>query len=282
MMFLIADSGSTKTNWLLSDNNMVKSNFTCKGLNPYYVTPDEIAMQIEKSFPAGIDLREIHNIYFYGAGCAAIENAELVKGVLQLVFRNAEIEVFSDLLGSARALFGHDRGIAGILGTGSNSCFYDGKIISKNIPGYGYILGDEGSGAQLGLKLIKLFVHDELPLKIREDFTRTFNLPKSDILDYVYRKPMPNRFFASFTKFIFLNIGNELIYKEVKTSFENFFDKYICRYDDYRKYKLKFSGSVAFRYAALINEVAKERDLMIDEIVKFPIDRLAGYHINEI
>jgi glucosamine kinase len=281
-MFLIADSGSTKTSWILADSTRIISGFTGIGLNPYYFTVEEIPVHIGKSIPPELDVNEVKKIFFYGSGCATFEKSEIIKKGLNMKFPDAQIEVFTDLLGSAKALFGNEPGIVGILGTGANTGFYDGRNIIKNIPGFGYIMGDEGSGANLGLKLLKLYLHNELPVTIADDFKKTFNLSDGEILDRIYRKPLPNRFLASFTKFIFSNIDNEIILKLVRESFDQFFDKYICRYDDYRKYQIKLSGSVAFRYADILHKTAKERELSIAEIIKFPIERLADYHVNRV
>jgi len=277
-MILIADSGSTKTDWILIENKIIKSIFTSIGLNPYFISSNEIAEHLKKSIPTTINLEQIKNIYFYGAGCSTKEKSVIVETGLKTTFINSEFLINTDLLASARALFGNNSGIIGILGTGSNSGYYDGNIIMNNIPGYGYILGDEGSGAVLGMEFIKAYLHNELPLNIKEIFFNYYNLSVSDILDNVYKKPLPNRFFASFGKFLHSNLDNEYISKLVKDCFDKFFDKYICKYNNYKNYPIKFSGSIAYNFKQILYLAASDRNLIIDEIIEHPISRLAKYH----
>ena len=206
-MILIADSGSTKTCWCVVSNGELLSQVITDGINPFYQTDLEIIALLDTQLIPKLENIEIDQIYFYGAGCSFPEKKVLVSRALVRFFSNAMIEIQSDLLGAARSLFQHKKGIACILGTGSNSCFYNGVEIVENVSPLGFILGDEGSGAVLG----KLFVADclknQLPVALKEKFLSKYDLTPAIILDNVYKKPFPNRFLAQFTPFL-LELGN--------------------------------------------------------------------------
>ena len=191
------------------------------------------------------------------------------------------IEINSDLLGAARSLCGKNPGIAAILGTGANTCYCDGGEIAENRTSGGFILGDEGSGAHIGKTFVQAFINDEMPEELAARFFARFNLSKDDIIDAVYRKPMPNRFLASFSKFIYQNLKEQFVIDLVAGCFDLFFDKYICRYAKYREVKLSCTGSVAFYYSNILRAVAANKGVKIDTISETPIAGLTLYHLEE-
>jgi len=215
-MILIADSGSTKTNWVLSQKGACIQTVNTPGINPYFQSETEIADHIGETLipQLNIPLEDIKAIYFYGAGCT-LDKAEIVKNALSLHFPINHIEVNSDLLGAARGICGKAAGIACIMGTGSNSCFYDGNQIVKNISPLGFILGDEGSGAVLGKLLVGDLLKEILPATIKEKFLSQFNLTPAQIIDKVYRQSFPNRFLASLSPFLAENIHEPAIYLSI-------------------------------------------------------------------
>ena len=279
-MLLIADSGSTKTDWRLIDENNKNHHFSTQGLNPYFLNSEDIITILNKELLSviSIDTNVPLEICFYGAGCGAEEKKEIVRTALHHAFPKSSIEVNTDLLGAARALCGTEPGIAAILGTGSNSCFYDGKNIVENRASLGYILGDEGSGAHLGKTFIQAYLNQEIPKELSARFYEHFKLNTSDILDAVYKKTMPNRFLASFSKFIYQNLKEQYIIDLVIDSFEQFFDKHICKYGNYKELRLSCVGSVAFYYSNILRGVALKKGVAIDKIVETPIAGLGLYH----
>ena len=210
-MILVADSGSTKTNWGLVDNENNVVSFQTIGLNPFYVTKGIVKNELLLHFPSDINTNYIKNIYFYGAGCSSTERCNIIKSGIEYLFKKAKVYVAHDLIGAARALFGNEKGIVAILGTGSNAACFDGKKITKNISSLGYILGDEGSGAYLGKMFITDFLNNELPNNLYNKFINEYEITKENILDAIYSKPFPNRFLASFTRFLLHNMRNMLL-----------------------------------------------------------------------
>lgn len=275
-MILLADSGSTKTDWCLVDRGELVLQVFTKGTNPFFQTEDEIGEEVEKHLMPELGNRSIDAVYFYGAGCAFPEKNEIVRAAIARHI-NAPIEVGSDLLAAAHALCGNEPGIACIMGTGSNSCFYDGKEIVSNVSPLGFILGDEGSGAVLG----KLFVGDCLKNRIsptlQDKFFKQFNLTRADILDRVYKQPFPNRFLASLSPFLAQNIEQPELHSLVLNSFKSFFTRNVMQYN-YRNYKVHFVGSVAYHYEPVLEEAAKEAGITLGTIIQSPMKGLITYH----
>lgn len=278
-MILIADSGATKTDWRLVYSRQDIRPFQTDGLNPYFVDSLHINDEVEKELVPFIDSKSVKEIFFYGAGCSSAEKCMIVEDGLIPLFPDARIKVENDLLGAARALCGHHEGISCILGTGSNSCFFDGKIITENVPSLGYLLGDEGSGAYIGKRLLKEILTYVAPSEIRELFVNKFNYNRVDILTHIYQRPFPNRFLASFTRFISDNIGHPYMQEIVKDSFRNFFDSQVLKYANCREVQICCTGSVAFYFAEILKEIAREKELEIKKIVKSPIDGITEYHL---
>jgi glucosamine kinase len=283
-MILIADSGSTKTDWRFIDDKGSIAQFATGGFNPYFQTTEQIALEIKtKLLPElsekikGISV----DIYFYGAGCSAPNKIKTVEDALTENFSTGILEVRHDLLAAARALCGHSEGIAAILGTGSNSCYYDGQNIVRNVDSLGFILGDEGSGAHLGKTLLAAYLNKELPVELSNRFTERFQLSKEEILENIYKKPLPNRYLASFAKFIFQNLKEQYLVDMVAGCFREFFDKHICKYEQHRDVKMGCVGSVGFYFSNILRAIAAEKGVAIGTILESPIAGLVLYHTHD-
>ena len=275
-MFLIADSGSTKCDWAIVDNELqiVKT----EGINPYFCDSLQVEKILKKSLLPKIKGAEVDVVFFYGAGCRA-EKYDVVKSALQAVFPAAKVEVESDLLGTARALFGKNAGIACILGTGSNSCFYDGKDIIYNVPPLGFILGDEGSGAVLGRKFLGDLLKNQMTDNLKKKFFQKYKLSTAEIIEKTYRQLFPNRFLAQFMPFLKKHIGEPKIYNFVFDEFDDFLQKNVMQCTDYEQYKVSFCGSVAYHFADVLEVVALERNINFGEIIESPIEKLIEFHL---
>ncbi|MDP4184385.1 MAG: ATPase [Bacteroidota bacterium] len=275
-MILIADSGSTKTEWTLVDKGEVRFRIYTPGINPFYQTTEEIIEVLNsKAFQVPDNVQKI---VFYGAGCAFPEKIEIVAKAIAYFSPGTTIEIESDLVGAARALCKHEAGIACILGTGSNSCYYDGNKVVENVSPLGFILGDEGSGAVMGKKLVADYMKKQMPESLREKFSNTYGIPNAQILESVYRKPFPNRFLAGFAPFLTENIQNSYIKSLVADSFRDFIVRNVCQYSAHKQLPVHFIGSVAFWLQSVLAEVAQELDIKIGNIYKSPMDGLINYH----
>ncbi len=278
---LIADAGSTKTDWILADDNGVElKRFTTSGLNATLVRkPSAVALMTEVRDILSQFVKPDH-VYYYGAGCATSATCSKMEGVIREVLQVEDINVMSDMLGAARGLFGDEEGIACILGTGSNSCLYNGKEIVESVPSLGFILGDEGSGAAIGRRFLNDYFKGKLPkwLKERCRNKMNFNPDLGKILNNVYRKPSPSRYLASFVAYVKYLEGTTYANTMLKTEFEKFISKNVVRYATYREKKLRFAGSIAETFIYPLKEAAKKFSLNIDRVVSHPLDGLLEYH----
>lgn len=275
-MKLIAESGSTRTEWaLVEDNHLVQRVFT-EGLNPFFQTRREISRSVRLGLPESFFKKKLDQVYYYGAGCSSYEKKNILGASLVAQFKTP-IQVESDLLAAARGLFKCEAGIACILGTGSNSCFYDGKIIVKNVKAAGYILGDEGSGALLG----KLFLADLLkglaPKELANEFHEKFRISVNDVMESVYNLPFPNRFLGTIAYFLGDYMDNEYVYNLLTNNLRSFFNRNVCQYD-YINYPIRFVGSLAYAYPDILQEVAQEFGVEIDVIEETPMNGLIEFH----
>ena len=275
-MILIAVSGSTRTEWaLVEDNHLVQRVFT-EGLNPFFQTRREISRSVRLGLPESFFKKKLDQVYYYGAGCSSYEKKNILGASLVAQFKTP-IQVESDLLAAARGLFKCEAGIACILGTGSNSCFYDGKIIVKNVKAAGYILGDEGSGAVLG----KLFLADLLkglaPKELANEFHEKFRISVNDVMESVYNLPFPNRFLGTIAYFLGDYMDNEYVYNLLTNNLRSFFNRNVCQYD-YINYPIRFVGSLAYAYPDILQEVAQEFGVEIDVIEETPMNGLIEFH----
>lgn len=279
-MILIADSGNTKTDWCCIDGLEAVNSFSTTGLNALTVPEDEVLTLFESEVAEKTEGMDIDRIYFYGAGCIDEPVKRKVEEALIKVFPNANVTVESDLLGAARSLCGDKPGIACIMGTGSNSCLYDGNEIVDNVPSLGYILGDEGSGAVLGRMLISDVLKGVLPESLMQKFQERYNLDAVTVVHRVYNEPNASRFLASVTPFLLENIEEPAIHRLVLNAFKSFFVRNVENYDNFRELPCNFVGSVAYYYRPVLEEAALTFGIKIDKIIKSPIEGLVKYHIN--
>ena len=278
-MLLIADSGSTKTDWRLVDEaGQSQASLITEGLNPYFLPKEKITEVIRERILPLID--EIDKVFFYGAGCGSAVKADQVKDVLDATL-NARYpaEVSGDILGAARSLLQDENGIACILGTGANSCLYDGRDIVGIQPSLGYMFSDWGSGTVMCKDLIALLLQEKLPAPMLNDFKATYNLERSEILDHIYNQPLPNRFLASFTPFLLKYADVPECEKIILENLKKFFGYYVCAYPrPDTAAKLSFTGSIAYRFRNYLTRVSEELGFDIEHIVQHPMDGLVKYH----
>ncbi len=276
-MILIADSGSTKTSWVLSDaSKKVVGQCKTSGINPFYQTEEEIYNALIKEFE--LEISDLKSLYFYGAGCANPEKKDVVLRALKKMWNPYEISVDSDLMCAARSLCGRRPGIAAILGTGSNSCYFNGQDIEYQISPLGFILGDEGSGAVLGKKLVADVLKRQLPEHICQAFLENYKLTPAEILDRVYRQPFPNRYLAGFTRFIHEHISEGSLYVLVKNSFIEFFNRNIMHYKHFGDNRVNFTGSIAWYFINPLKDAATETGFSIGKVIMDPMEGLISYH----
>ena len=287
-MKLIADSGSTKTDWRLIDDEGQIHQAKTEGLNPFFKTTMDCSETLEEvllpqfKFPSLLKKVDLE-IHFYGAGCSSAAKCLVVERAFKQVFNKATVEIEHDLLGAARALCGHSPGIAAILGTGSNSCYYDGKEVVQNVTALGYILGDEGSGAYIGKKLIKDYLDKELPESVVERFEKRFDFTKDEILDKVYQDSLPNRFLASFSKWVYqIRDKEEYAQELISWSIGAFLDKHICKYKNHKEVELNVVGSVGYFHSRTLKVLAEERGIKVGKVLETPIAGLVLYHTGQI
>lgn len=278
-MKLIADCGSTKIDWCLVENGKVVKQVFTTGMNAVMLTEEEMAQRIATELMPELGSAEgITDVYFYGAGCISPEVCNNVASAIRKSIPAPVIDVATDLLAAARALCGHSAGIACILGTGSNSCYYDGEMIQDNVSPLGYILGDEGSGAVLGKILLGDVLKNQLPADLCEKFLKQYELDRLTIIRRVYKEPQGNRFLASVTPFLIQNIDRPEIKALVKNAFKSFFVRNIQQYKDYNMLMVNFIGSIAYYYKDVLTEAAGECGCTVGTIIKSPMQGLIEFH----
>lgn len=276
-MILIADSGSTKTDWCVILNGAPIRRIGTRGINPFFQSEEEIRQELTASLLPQLPEGTINSVYFYGAGCTPEKAPVLRRALADSLSVIGTIKIYSDMLAAARGLCGHEAGIACILGTGSNSCFYNGEEIAANVSPLGFILGDEGSGAVLGKLLIGDILKNQLPPAVQESFFQQFDLTPAEIIDRVYRQPFPNRFLASLSPFLAQHLEEPAIRSLVLNSFTAFLRRNVMQYD-YRHYPAHFIGSVAHGYEELLKEAAQATGVRIGKILQSPMEGLIEYH----
>ncbi len=278
-MILLADSGSTKTHWCLMTESGQSSEFFTDGINPFFQTSEamrnSISNQLLPQLARLMWVGTIEAVYFYGAGCTA-EKSPFVEDALRACFKKAsEVEVQSDMIGAARSLVGNGRGVACILGTGANSClFEEGKIV-KNVPALGFILGDEGSGAVLGKRLVSDLYKNQLSDELKAKFEKEYDTNVAQVIECVYRKPFPNRYLAQFSKFCSANIEDPLVSKLVYDHFDYFAKRILTQYP---KVPVGFVGSVAYYYKEILGKVLEDNGLMMGKILQSPMEGMKEFH----
>ena len=274
---LIADSGATKAEWCLLKNGRKKTLFTL-GISPYFLNTQQIYELIEKELKPRLRKEQIDEVYYYGTGCANPHNARSVKKALNKAFAGSKVEVTHDLMGAARALCGREKGIACILGTGSNSCYYNGKKILKNSPGLGYVLGDEGSGAYLGKKVVQYYLYGTFDDELRGRFDLTYTTNASEILENVYKKPLPNRYLAGFARFLADNRGHYMIENIIEDGLNDFYFNHLCKYRETWSLPIHFAGSIAFGFKDVLQQLCSSYEFELGRVMKNPMEGLIEYH----
>ncbi|MBL0232536.1 MAG: N-acetylglucosamine kinase [Chitinophagaceae bacterium] len=274
---LIADSGATKADWcLLTDGR--KKTISTQGISPYFLNTDQITELLRKELVPLLGKHSVEEIYYYGTGCANPANARSVKKALRNIFPSAYSEVTHDLMAAARALLGNEKGIACILGTGSNSCYYNGKKIVRNSPGLGYVLGDEGSGAYLGKKVLQYYLYGTFDDELRGRFDLTYTTNTSEILENVYKKPLPNRYLAGFARFLAENRGHYMIENIIEDGLNDFFFSHLCKYRETWTLPVSFTGGVAYGFGDVVKQLCNSYEFELGRILKTPMDGLIAYH----
>lgn len=275
-MRLIADSGSTKVDWRAIHSDGSVQEITTAGINPFFQTEEQIVYELQQHLAPDIS-SPVNEIHFYGAGVSSPDKVQILQNCFRKVFPKARTSAYTDLLAAARSLCGTKPGIAGILGTGANSCFYNGTDIVDNVPACGYILGDEGSGAVLGKKLVSDYLKRQVPSDLGALFAQKYDLSYASVVERVYKQPFPNRYLATFSVFLNQNKQHPYVQKLLRESFNEFFTRNIMQYD-YKKYKVNLVGSVAFYYKDILEVVAGGLGIKMGQIVQSPIEGLAEYH----
>lgn len=277
---LIADSGATKCEWCLLQGNTRKK-ITTQGISPYFLDTNQIVQLLQKELIPKLKDVQVDEVYYYGTGLSNPNNVKLVKAALKKLFPVSAIEATHDLMAAARALCRSNKGIACILGTGSNSCYYDGKKIVKNSPGLGYVLGDEGSGAYLGKKVIQYYLYNTFDEDLRSRFDAKFVTTPVEILENVYKKPLANRYLASFTIFLAENRGHYMVENIIEDGLNDFIVGHLYKYRESWTLPISFVGGVAFGFRDVLKELCNSYELEFGVVLKNPMQGLIEYHRNE-
>ncbi len=275
---LIAESGATKAEWCLLVNGKKKKLMT-QGISPYFFNEEKIIELLHKEllphFPKNTVVDEI---FYYGTGMRNPDNVKMLKKAMQAVFANASIDINDDMLAAARALNGGNKGLACNLGTGSFCCYYNGKKISRQTPGIGYVLGDEGSGAHLGKKVIQYFLYNTFDEELRYKFDNKYKTTAVEVLENVYRKPLANRYLASFSLFLSENRGHYMIENIIEDGLNDFFFFHLCKYHEVWTLPVSFVGSIAFGYKDVLKELCRSYEFELGKVLKSPMSGLIEYH----
>lgn len=279
-MLLIADSGSTKIDWCLIDKKGEKTYFQTMGLNPYNVSQETINKEIKNNISPRFLSKEYIKMFFYGSGCSTLQKKTLMQNIFQQYIPNSEIHIEDDLLGAARATCGKQHGLVAILGTGSNSCLFDGEKITDNIPSLGYVLCDEGAGTNIGKIVLRNYLRKQMPKHIHQQFAQKYPGEEADFLTQLYQGEKPNFYLASFAQFAITRQQDEYCRNIVAEAFHNFFLMQVTQYADYKKYPINVVGSVGYYAKDVLEEVAHHYGVSIGNVIKAPLESLITYHLN--
>jgi len=274
---LIADSGATKAEWCLISGTHRKMIVT-QGISPYFLTQEQIHTILLNELMPGLKKTRPDQVFYYGTGCANPTNARIVKKAIQATLPGAHVEVTHDLMAAARSVCGHQSGIASILGTGSNSCYYNGKKIVRNSPGLGYVLGDEGSGAYLGKKVLQYYLYQTFDEQLKSKFEAKYRTSPVEILENVYKKPMPNRYLAGFAIFLAENRGHYMIENIIEDGLNDFFFYHLKNYKEAKSLPVNFVGSIAFGFRDILLELCQTYKFELGKIIKAPMEGLIRFH----
>lgn len=276
---LIADSGSTKTDWCLIQSGKCRQKTKTAGMNPLLQTKAQMAKMLETELSIEEPSEAVAQVIFYGAGVKDTEVQEELKSVLSAHFETAAIDIHSDLLAAARATCGHEKGVACILGTGSNSGYYNGKIIKHQNPSLGYIIGDEGSGAFLGKRVLQYYFYRTFDEELSGAFQQKYGDNLSPVLNKVYREPFANRYLATFVQFLIEHRGHYMVENIIEDAFIDFHQRHILKYRESWNYPIHFCGAVAYEFKDIIVSLHEQYGLETGNIVKAPMDGLCAYHL---
>jgi N-acetylglucosamine kinase-like BadF-type ATPase len=280
-MLLVADSGSTKADWLLADKGKVIGSFNTVGFNPYFHDAKFVFETLSNSEALAPYSSSVSELYFFGAGCSNAKLKAIIAEGLQQYFKNARVIVDHDMLASAYATCGDEKGIACILGTGSNSCYYDGRKVHEKNYGLGYILGDEGSGSYYGKKLVTWFLYGLLPKHLHDDFFDQNQLDKNSIVSKIYNQPNANVWLASLAVFLTRHKDDAFIKDLIRKGMREFMELYVIHYDNYKQLPVHFVGTLAFLFQVELKEVAADLDIKIEKIIKQPVEELMKYFLKK-
>jgi N-acetylglucosamine kinase-like BadF-type ATPase len=278
-MLLIADSGSTKIDWCLIDNANQRKYFHSIGLNPYNVSEKTINEEIVANILPNIPANEKMEMYFYGSGCSTIQKKTQMSNIFQHYLPNTEIHIEDDLLGAARATCGREKGVAAILGTGSNSCLYDGEKIIENLPSLGYVLCDEGAGTNIGKIVLRNYLRGQMPEHIHQQFAAENPGEEADFLNRLYMGEKPNFYLASFAKFAITRRDDAYCRRIIEEAFNNFFIMQVSQYSDYRQHPINVVGSVGYYAQDVFKEVAEQHGVKVGKVIQAPLEELINYHL---
>jgi glucosamine kinase len=279
-MILIADSGSTKCDWALIDEKGTRlGNFETMGLNPYFHNEDVISNAIKANVPLALYANKIDRIFFYGAGSSTHTMCAIVERGLKVIFPDAEIVVEHDLLGAAYATYDGEPCISCILGTGSNSCFFDGREISEAVPSLAFILGDEASGSYFGKILLREYFYKKLPEDLRLSFEESYTLTKDEFISRVYREPNANVYLASFTRFIGQHAHHPHVMNWVVNGMKEFIDIHVKSFENWQQVPVHFVGSISHYFEHCLVEASRQEGIKLGQIIKKPIDGLVNFHV---
>tara|TARA_B100001248_G_scaffold39242_1_gene25109 strand:- start:137 stop:991 length:855 start_codon:yes stop_codon:yes gene_type:complete len=281
-MILIAESGSTKTDWVLVNDQNDITMFKSMGFNPFFHSSEFIAEKIKENVEFYNASKNVERLYFYGAGCSSNEMNQIVKSGLSLVFPNSLITVDHDLLACALSTYKGEPAISCILGTGSNSCYYDGQTLREEVPAIAYILGDEGSGSYYGKKLLRDYLYNQLPSSIKEDFEDQFGSSKSDIFENVYLKPHANVYLASFMKFLNRHYHHKYVIDMIQNGMNEFIKIHVCCYPEHKTVKTHFIGSISKIFEKELKSAAENNGVILGDIIQKPVDNLVNYHLKHV
>ena len=290
-MRLIIDAGSTKMEWILMDGNVVKQRFYTEGFNPNYAERqclENIIHLVETRFIASPNCEtsfsrrdksaSLQTIYYYGTGCGNEQNCQIIKEVFQGRFPDADIHVTHDLMAACHAVLGHEKGIACILGTGSNSCLFDGEDIVEKAVSLGYLVGDEGSGMHIGREVVRAYFYGFMPEDLKQRFDAAYHLELKDFIQHLYHEAQPSKYLATFAKFAGENQAHPYMHGLVKSCFKAFIEAFILCYENCKSLKISFIGSVAFHFQDILKESLLEYGLTLGEILQAPAEGLIRYY----
>jgi glucosamine kinase len=277
MNILIADSGATKCEWcLLSDGR--KKKMITQGISPYFLDAKQIGQILTSELLPGLRNNQVDMVYYYGTGCANPDNRKIVQKAVRQAFPEASVHVTHDLMGAALALCGKSKGVSCILGTGSSSCYFDGRKIAKSSPGLGFVLGDEGSGAYLGKKVLQYYLYNTFDEELRYKFDAKYVTTAKDILENVYKQPLPNRYLAGFNLFLVENRGHYMVENIIEDGLNDFFFQHLCKFRESWKLPIHFVGGVAYGFRDVIKELCGTYEFELGKILQKPMDGLIKYH----